>query len=372
MESTNAVKYLRNCWYVAAWDYEVTRTMFARDILGESILLYRKEDGTPVAMSNVCPHRFAPLHKGKLIGDVVECPYHGLQFDCTGQCVKNPHPGGNGPIPTRAKVPSYPVLEKWGAIWIWMGHKTPDLSMLPDFSWLDRPQEWRAVRDVLVVNAHYELIMDNVMDLTHLSYVHPGGLGSGPENVANEVVEDVQEGTTFWCKRSTKNIMASPDMQAVNPILKTIRCDKNNNTRWDAPGHMAILVNYRKTGTVDEHKTGLSIAFMLTPASDGKTHHFWSIARNFHVDSKEVDAMIRHEAEVGLVKQDTGIIEAQYKQMGTPDITKLDLVALIGDVTPTRVRRYLRKRIEDEQRELQELAARGAAVRHAEPAVETA
>src|SRR6266568_2045970 len=164
------MQFLRNTWYVAAWDKEVTRTLFARDILGESILMYRKEDGTPVTMSNVCPHRFAPLHKGKLKGDIVECAYHGLQFDCTGQCVKNPHPGGNGPIPSRAKLTRYSVLEKWGAIWIWMGNKTPDESLLPDFSWLDRPDEWQPVRDLTVVNAHYELIADNVLDLTHLPY----------------------------------------------------------------------------------------------------------------------------------------------------------------------------------------------------------
>jgi phenylpropionate dioxygenase-like ring-hydroxylating dioxygenase large terminal subunit len=348
------MKLLRNAWYVAAWDTEVTRELFARDILGESTLMYRKEDGTPVAMSNRCPHRFAPLHKGKLVGDAVECPYHGLQFDCSGQCIKNPHPGGRGPIPDRAQLNSYPLLEKWGALWIWMGQKTPDPSLLPDCSWLDQRDRWREVRGLWPVNAHYELITDNLMDLTHLCYVHPGGLGSEPQNVAAELVEDVREGNTFWCKRSTRNVAASPDMRVANPILQEIQCDKNNNTRWNAPAHVAILVSYRKTGTVDEHLSCLNIAMMMTPrtASGDRTWHFWSIARNFRLDSQEVDAMIRHQAAVGLEQQDSGIIEAQWKNMSTSDVFRLTTVGLVGDTTPNRVRRVLAKMITDEQAEL--------------------
>lgn len=355
--------FLRNAWYVAAWDTEVSRTLFAREILGESILMYRKEDGTPVAMSNRCPHRFAPLHKGKLKGDVVECPYHGLQFDCTGQCVKNPHPGGNGPIPQRARLNHYPLLEKWGALWIWLGHKTPDESLLPDFSWIDKRDQWREVRDFWPVNAHYELITDNLMDLSHLCYVHPGGLGSDPANVTREMVEDVREGNTYWCKRSTKGIDASPDLMSVNPALKQFKCDKNNNVRWNAPAHVAILLDYRKAGTVDEQLTSLKIAMMMTPmtASGDRTWHFWSIARNFRLDSKEVDAMIRHEAAVGLEQQDSGIIEGQWQNMRTPDVFGLKLAALPGDVTPNRIRRALAKMIADEQAELRE-RANGSAV----------
>jgi vanillate O-demethylase monooxygenase subunit len=342
---------LRNTWYVAAFDDEVTRELFAREILGESILMYRKEDGTAVAMSNRCPHRFAPMHKGKLIGDVVECPYHGLQFDCTGRCVKNPHPGGNGPIPDRATLGTYPLLEKWGALWIWMGENTPDPSLLPDFSWLDRPDQWREVRGLSPVNAHYELITDNLMDLTHLCYVHPGGLGSDPQDVSGEIVEDVREGDTYWCKRSTRNVNASPDMMEVNPILKEIKCDKNNNTRWNAPAYVAILVNYREAATVDRHMTGLNIGMMMTPvtATGDRTWHFWSISRNFRLDSREVDAMIRHEAITGLEQQDTLFIEAQWRNMRTPNVFDLKTVALAGDTTPNRLRRALAKMIADEQ-----------------------
>lgn len=347
------MKYLRNVWYVAAWDKEVTRTLFAREILDESILMYRKENGMPVAMSNRCPHRFAPLHKGKLKGDVVECPYHGLQFDCTGQCIKNPHPHGNGPIPPRAKLTEYPLLEKWGVIWIWMGDKTPDESLLPDFSWLEKRDQFREIRDVCVVNAYYELITDNVLDLTHLPFLHEGGLGNHPRNLERERVEDVQEGNTFWCRRGSEDVEASPDFQHFNPKLTEFKCDKTNAVRWNAPSHVGIFPKYWKTGTTDEQLTLLNIATMMTPASENRTWQFWSLARNFKLDSDEMDIVMRRAAAVGLEKEDVEMLEAQYENMGTSDINSLKLASLPGDVTPTRVRKALAKMIADEQLELE-------------------
>jgi phenylpropionate dioxygenase-like ring-hydroxylating dioxygenase large terminal subunit len=357
--------FLRNTWYLAAWDNEVTRTLFARDIVGESVLMYRKQDGSPVAMANRCPHRFAPLSMGKLKGDVVECGYHGLQFDFTGQCVLNPHPGGSGPIPRGAKVAQYPLIERYGALWIWMGEKTPDESLLPDFNWLDEPpmrageigrrrRDTREIRDMCVVNAHYELIVDNVLDLTHLPYLHEGGLGNHPKYLYNEKVENIQQGNTFWCKRSSQKVEASPDFERFNPKLAEFPCDKANAVRWNAPGHVVIVPTYWKSGTDKEHLTCLYISTMLTPASEGKTWQFWSLARNFALDSDEVDLAMRNAAAVGLEKEDVDVIETQWRYMGTADIFSLGLASLPGDITPNRVRRALAKMIAEEQSQTKE------------------
>jgi vanillate O-demethylase monooxygenase subunit len=133
--------YLRNAWYVAAWsDDLVEDKLLARTILKESIVLYRKADGSPAALQDRCPHRFAPLSMGKILpGDRVQCPYHGLEFDQSGACVLNPHGAKN--IPSRARVRSYPVVEKHKAIWIWMGDRAPDHAKVPDFSVLDNVPE---------------------------------------------------------------------------------------------------------------------------------------------------------------------------------------------------------------------------------------
>lgn len=356
--------FLQNTWYLAAWDNEITQALFARDIIGESVLMYRKQDGTPVALSNRCPHRYAPLSMGKLKGDVVECGYHGLRFDGTGQCVLNPHPGGNGPIPRDAKVTQYPLVEKYGALWIWMGQKAPDESLLPDLSWLEEPavpagqigfrrRDTREIRDMCPVNAHYELIVDNVLDLTHLPYLHEGGLGNQPQYLYREKVENVQEGNTFWCKRSSQEVEASPDFQHFNPRLAEFKCDKTNAVRWNAPGHVVIVPTYWKSGTDKEHMTCLYISTMLTPASEGKTWQFWSLARNFALENDDLDLMMRKAAAVGLEREDVDIIETQWRYMGTPDIFSLNLAALPGDITPNRVRRALASMIAKEQAEMQ-------------------
>ena len=129
--------YVRNAWYVGAWDHEVTRGMRRRILLDEPILFFRCEDGTPVALEDRCCHRQAPLSMGKLIGDIVKCPYHGLEFDQTGACVKVP---SQDRVPASARVKSFPVIEKNQWMWIWMGDPAKaDPALIEDFHWLDDP-----------------------------------------------------------------------------------------------------------------------------------------------------------------------------------------------------------------------------------------
>jgi nitrite reductase/ring-hydroxylating ferredoxin subunit len=346
------MKYLQNCWYVAAWDTEVTATLFAREILGESILMYRKEDGTPVAISNRCPHRFAPLNKGKLIGDVVECPYHGLQFDSTGRCVKNPHPRGNGPIPPRARVTAYPLLEKWGALWIWMGHARPDESLLPDFGWLEQKDRFREIRGWRPVNAHYELLADNLLDLTRRPRRNDAGLGAFTRDLDGADAEDGHEGNTLWSRHSSAHVPAGPDLRRLNPGLAEGFCDKSNSVRWNAPGHVAIATDYWKGGSDREHLTSFRIAAMLTPADESRTWMFWSVARNFALDSEEVDVLLQKAAAADLAGSDVDLVEMQHRNLiltETLDSFTSRLATLPGDITPMRARRALRRMIDDER-----------------------
>ena len=128
--------FLKNTWYVAAWSHEVTDQLFARTVLGQRLLIYRKKYGDAVAIAGYCPHRFAPLSVGRLKGDVVECGYHSLQFDGTGQCIHNPH---GRAIPKAAKVPAYPLVERYGLLWIWLADAAEaDDTLIPDYGYLAR------------------------------------------------------------------------------------------------------------------------------------------------------------------------------------------------------------------------------------------
>src|ERR1700677_2748431 len=141
MSADASARFLRNIWYVAAWSQDVVPgAIFGRRILGESIVLFRAPDGRISALADYCPHRFAPLNLGKMLPNGrLQCGYHGLEFNATGACVHNPH--GNGIIPPAAVVPAYPITEKHGIVWIWMGNRVADPSLIPNFSILDEAGE---------------------------------------------------------------------------------------------------------------------------------------------------------------------------------------------------------------------------------------
>src|SRR5262245_23200946 len=165
--------YVRNAWYVASWSDDLADAqLLARTILKEPVVRYRESDGNVAALQDRCPHRFAPLHLGRIVsGECVPWPDRCLGFASGAGCVLHPH--GTKSIPRRALVRSYPGTEKHKAIWIWMGDKSPDLSKVPDFSVLDNVPEMHATkRDRITIRANYELIIDNLLDLSHTSYLH--------------------------------------------------------------------------------------------------------------------------------------------------------------------------------------------------------
>ena len=167
--------FLRNYWYVAGYDHEVSRRPLGRVILGEPIALYRLEDGTPVALEDRCAHRHLPLSMGRLIGDTLQCHYHGLRYDRSGACVRVP---GQDLIPRSARVKSYPVVERYHWLWIWMGDPAlADPASIPDYHWFDDPN-WGVKGEYLHVKSNWQLIVDNLLDLTHLAFVHETTIGN--------------------------------------------------------------------------------------------------------------------------------------------------------------------------------------------------
>src|SRR6476659_871877 len=196
--------YLRNAWYVAAWSDDLAEgQLLGRTILKEPIVLFRKADGNVAALQDRCPHRFAPVHMGKVVGgDRIQCPYHGLECDTPGACVPNPH--GTRNIPPRARVRSYPATQKHKAIWIWMGEQPAYVAKVPDFSVLDNVPEMHATkRDRITIKANYQLIIDNLLDLSHTSFLHDGILGNA-ETVESEIIVK-QDGTTVTVERHARD-----------------------------------------------------------------------------------------------------------------------------------------------------------------------
>jgi vanillate O-demethylase monooxygenase subunit len=169
--------FVRNCWYVAGWNYELPPdSLLARTIIGEPLVLFRRESGDPVALEDRCCHRQAPLSLGRKERDGVQCGYHGLRFDSSGACVEIP---GQQIIPPHARVRAYPVVERHSWIWVWMGDPTlADQSLIPPAVGLDDPK-WVLREGVIDYDADYLLIGDNLCDFSHLSFVHAATFGQG-------------------------------------------------------------------------------------------------------------------------------------------------------------------------------------------------
>lgn len=164
------MKYLKNCWYMVGWgkDFQAGEIV-PFTLLDEAVILYRKADGSMAALEDRCCHRLAPLSSGRLEGDEVRCLYHGLKFNAGGACVDIP---GQARISSQVKVRAYAALERHSAIWLWMGEALEaDETLIPDFVGPDHPA-WAMIPGRMDYQAHYRLINDNLLDLSHLTYVH--------------------------------------------------------------------------------------------------------------------------------------------------------------------------------------------------------
>ena len=168
--------YMRNCWYAAAWSRDIEPGKpFARTICEEPVVIFKTETGRLVALEDRCVHRRAPLSLGRIKGEFIECGYHGLQYDCSGMCVRIP---GQQDIPERASVRAYPLADKWRWLWIWMGDpEKADESLIPDVHWNDSPG-WVSPGETLHMNGHYQLLIDNLLDLSHLTFLHESTIGT--------------------------------------------------------------------------------------------------------------------------------------------------------------------------------------------------
>jgi vanillate O-demethylase monooxygenase subunit len=342
------MSYLKNTWYVAALASEIGLQPVARTICDEHVLLMRKSDGVCVASGNRCPHRFAPLHQGAVVGDgVVQCPYHGLQFDAaSGKCVHNPH--GDGKIPQAASIPSYLLVEKHGLLWLWLGDKgRADEEAIPDFSAMTS-SEFRTQAGAIHVQANYELIADNLMDLSHVEYLHAGGLGS--EAIKRGKIDVTQVGNTVHSNRWCPDGMAPPVWDALfDDYGKPV--DHWLNMRWNPPGVLRLDVGVAPVGAPRETGVWAYFSHFLTPETPHSTHYFWSVSRPFKIDDEAIDRGIEQAVHIAFVGEDVPIIESVQRMMGGKSFDEMRPVLLTADAGALRARRVLRQLISNEQQE---------------------
>jgi vanillate O-demethylase monooxygenase subunit len=326
-------QFLRNAWYVAGFAEELDRTpLLGRRILDLPILLFRDSKGRAAAIGDRCPHRFAPLHLGRLEGDQVRCGYHGLAFGRTGRCVDNPH----GPTGALA-VPSYPLEEKSGLLWIWLGTaEQADPALIPSFDCLDESR-WLIGRGYLGGNAHYELMSDNILDLSHIEFLHPS-LGS--DAVSRARVEVRQDGESVIATRRMTDELLPPNLARVyrsgdQPVNRTMEVS------WHAPANLLLDVAIEPAGGSENWRTGSQSLHLFTPESACKTHYFYigALSRDWADASTAAgffDALGR-----AFATEDKPMIDAQQAMLGDSDLMALKPALLPIDKAAVLARRRL-------------------------------
>jgi phenylpropionate dioxygenase-like ring-hydroxylating dioxygenase large terminal subunit len=320
--------FLRNAWYVAAWDREVTRSLLARTILGEPVVLYRKEDGTAVALEDRCCHRHLPLSMGKLEGDDLRCGYHGLKFNGTGKCIEIP---GQSSIPPQARVRAYPLVEKYNWLWIWMGEpEKADPALIPNWWWADHP-EWAFTRpDRAYLKCNYQLIADNVLDVTHLAYVHASSIGSSSITEFPATVEREER-----LVRLTRWIRNRPPP----PLYKKAGGFPGNVERWQIVEHVPPCFSVNFAGCEDgTRRIELMALSAPTPETANTTHYFFGFVRNFGLRDQEMEKVFAVDM-VKVFSEDFPVLEAQQRMLELkPGAPKVDIKV---DAAPLAARRML-------------------------------
>ena len=341
--------WVKNCWYVAAWDNELKAgEIISRTILNEPLALYRSSDGGLVALEDRCCHRFAPLSLGRLEGDDLRCMYHGLKFDRTGRCIEIP---GQDMIPRTACVRTYPVVERHSWIWVWMGDAArADEALIPAAVGMDDPA-WTLGHGHMDYAANYQLINDNLTDFTHLTFVHAKSFGASPEFAYTRPnIELLERGIRVWRWVFEG---ASEDSE----LARKTGADTNKGDRWQsydflAPGILLMHSAYYPPGTAEGlgfkpapmgtpgalQETFTSQA--VTPVTDKTSRYFFNWGPRSGPGAEEMAANLMLVAGVAFA-EDKAIIEAQQKVIDLdPDRRE---VLTSADVGPTQFRAVLQR-----------------------------
>ncbi|CAN5734350.1 aromatic ring-hydroxylating dioxygenase subunit alpha [soil metagenome] len=328
--------FIRNAWYVAAWPEEVSTKPMARTLLGEPVVLYRQEDGTPVALEDRCSHRNLPLSMGEVSGQYIVCAYHGLAYGADGKCARVP---AQDTIPSAAKVKSYPLVERDGALWIWMGDaELADPDGIVPYPWHSDPG-WAHKHSYYHIDGQYQLLHENLLDLSHVGWVHRKTIGGTPNAHSQATMKTDRNGETVTVRRYMPNSVAPPTY--VRAVGFTGDIDRWMKIEF-FPTLIRVYTGANDVGKgVDEaHQMdtfGARIFNGVTPETEHTTHYFWSAAHNYKVDQPEVTEQFFREVEATFIEDKT-VMEAQYQRMRQlPTARTFDIRSDLGGAQARKV-----------------------------------
>lgn len=294
-------RYPRNAWYVAAGRCEISSTPMSRQLLDEPVALFRTEAGTVVAMRDACPHRGFPLSQGTVVGDSLQCRYHGIVFNQQGRCVRIPtQPGAAAPDALCAKV--YPTVEKWHWVWIWIGDPDKaDASLIPSYECEDYAHyDHRFYSPVGPFLGNFQLIHDNLCDASHTSFLHAGLLDDAKDAqmaLAEPQVKKMGE-RTFRVWRDMMDFVPNKEVAGLYHLEAGKRYNRRLEVWHHFPNSMTAFNRYYEyTETFDLEHTGKLMvehitALGITPASHNTSYHLTAVSSSFEQTDMDKEGLL--------------------------------------------------------------------------------
>jgi vanillate O-demethylase monooxygenase subunit len=338
----------RNAWYVACTPDELAERPLGRQVCGERLVLYRGPAGQVAALEDWCPHRGAPLSLGRVVDGRLVCGYHGLEMGCDGKTVAMPGQRVRGFAPIR----SFPVLERHGFVWVWPGDAAlADEAALPALPWADDPA-WAYGGGLYHIACDYRLMVDNLMDLTHETYVHADSIGQ--KEIDEVPCTTHVEGDEVVTRRLMHGVKAPPFWQMalrMNDLPTDQPVDRWQVCRFSPPSHVMIEVGVALAGrggpdAPDDCKAAAVVVDFITPETDTSIWYSWGMARRFKPRDASLTAQIR-EGQGRIFSEDRAMLELQ--QINHSRLPGRKLLSLNIDAGGMQARRVLERHSAAEQ-----------------------
>ena len=333
--------FLRNQWYVAAAASELKTAPLARLICCEPVVLFRAASGKVAALEDRCPHRKAPLSKGEVVDGDIRCGYHGVRFDAAGACT---HVPSQQNIPRGFRARSYPVIEKYALVFIWMGDaEKADPALIPDDFKANSDPDYAPVFGYHHVAGHYQLMIDNLMDLTHVTFLHKSTL-SGPGVMENPLHVET-DGNVVKFRRRAVNVDAPVFFRKIKSFEGNI--DRFQMGEFKPPIYVFLTLGYQPTGVSETLiKPSHHVINSMTPETETTCHYFWSVSRRFALDDAELSKLY-YDTHVLAFDEDIAMVNAQQKMIDS-DTSGTALVNFQGDKAAFESRRVVTRLLAQE------------------------
>jgi vanillate O-demethylase monooxygenase subunit len=343
------VSFPKNAWYVACTPDEIGgEKPLGRRICDEAMVLFRGADGVVAALEDFCPHRGAPLSLGRVVDGTLQCGYHGLRMGCQGRAVAMP----GQHVERFPAIRAFAAVERHGFVWVWPGDAAlADADKIPQLAWADSA-DWAYGGGLYRIDCDYRLMIDNLMDLTHETYVHAGSIGQ--KEIDETHPKTRVDGEQVITARLMQDVIAPPFWQMAlrgHGLPDDQRVDRWQICRFTPPGQVMIDVGVALAGrggseAAPEHKVSSIVVDLITPETERSIWYFWGMARNFRPEDAALTASIR-DGQAKIFAEDLQMLERQ--QLNLQAWPQRELLRLNIDAGGFHARKLLQRLVEAER-----------------------